>query len=41
MTTPFVQAVVGPIILEKTLSADELNAIEKTVRPIMDILWPK
>jgi hypothetical protein len=41
MTTPFVHAVVGPMLLEKTLSADELNAIEKTVKPMMDILWPK
>ena len=41
MTAPFVHAVVGPILLEKTLSDDELNAIEKTVKPMMDVLWPK
>jgi hypothetical protein len=41
MTTPFVQAVVGPAMLEKALADEELAAIAKTVRPVMDILWPK
>src|SRR5688572_27488537 len=41
MTTPFAHAIIGPIMLEKALGEDELRAIEKTVRPVMDILWPK
>jgi hypothetical protein len=41
MTTPFVQAVIGPMMLEKVLRDEELRAIELTVKPVMDILWPK
>ena len=41
MTTPFVHAVVGPLMLERVLADEELRLIEKTVRPIMDVLWPK
>ena len=41
MTVPFAHAVIGPIVLEKILAEQELKMIEKTVRPAMDILWPK
>ena len=41
MTVPFAHAVIGPLMLDKVLGEDELRAIEKTVRPVMDILWPK
>jgi hypothetical protein len=39
MGTPFVQAIVGPLMLGRAAAAEVLN--NASAQPLPDVLWPK